>query len=230
MTSVEYFFNEAFTISANADLFAENVTPVDDTNYDYIFTFNGDLNDFFSVRTYQQNDQDINEVNITLTLNDTFFNEAATAYNDTVASSTSGCLTTGFETSTDFSTRVLEVLAMKIFGHGKARAAISNDTDIVATLQTDIMNHIQNVLDTHKHDIYNEYVQTDNPAINDNDVTAAVEFNFTGDILSFPAFITGTLVDESNLSADLRNGPSVGGNVLQDANYNVPILIRIGSV
>ena len=229
MSSVEFFFNEAFTIAANANLFAQNVTPVNQNAYDYIFTFAGDLNDFFSTRTYQQNAADINEVNIVLNLNTTFFNGASTAYNDTNAISTSGCSTTGFTVSTDFNTRVLEVLAMKIFGHGRARAAIANDTTIVAPIQYNLANHIQNVLNTHKHDIFNQYVQTDNPKINANDVNTTVDFNFAGDVLSFPGFITGNLVDEPNLSADLKNGPNVGGNQMLNGDYNVPILIRIGT-
>jgi hypothetical protein len=90
------------------------------------------------------------------------------------------------------------------------------------------MNHVNNVLQSHKNDIFNQYVQQDLPQLNANDVNEPVNFNFLDDSLAFPGYIAGSLVDLPNLSDDLKNGP-MDGHAMVNGVYNVPILIKIGA-
>ena len=236
--SATYFYNsegDSFGINRNADLYANNVSPVNLQEYDYVITLQGALDNLFSTRTYQQNASNMNEVDINLVLDHNAFN---TMFNNTEMVNAGASITSGVLTASqcDFNTRVLEVLAIKIFSHGRARAAISNDTDIISGIQNALYAHIGNVITAHKHDIFNQYVQQDLPELNNNDVpelnnnnvvNTPVNFNFSNDTLAFPGYINGSLVDLANLSDDLKNGPN-DGHALVNGLYNVPILIKIG--
>lgn len=226
---VTYFFNDAndtFGINRNTDLYANNVSPVNLQEYDYVITLSGALDTLFSTKTYQQNGEDMNQVDLSLSLNQTSFNEM---FNYTEMVNAGANITSGIlgANSCDFNTRVLEVLAIKIFSHGRARAAISNDTDIINAIKDSLYMHVSNVVEAHKHDIFNQYVQQDLPELNNNDVNVPVNFNFSNDTLAFPGYISGSLVDLANLSDDLKNGP-VDGHAMVNGLYNVPILIKIG--
>lgn len=228
--TLTYFFNDAndtFGINRDVDLYANNVTPVNLQEYDYVITLSGALDSLFSTKTYQQNGNDMNDVNLVLDLDQASFNSM---FNNTSMANAAATITSGVlgANACDFNTRVLEVLAIKIFSHGRARAAIANDSDIIAGIRDDLYNHVSNVVAAHKHDIFNQYVQQDLPELNNNDVNEAVAFNFANDTLAFPGFIAGSLIDLPNLSDDLKNGP-VDGHALVNGLYNVPILIRIGA-
>lgn len=225
-----YFFNDvtdAFGINRNTDLYANNLSPVNLQLYDYVITLDCDLNNLFNTKTYQQNTMDMNQYNVDLQLNDWVFNNS---FNNTTMVNAAATISSGIlgVNACDFNTRVLEVLAIKIFSHGRARAAIANDSDIIDGIQNDLRNHVMNVLNSHKNDIFNQYVQTDNPNLSANDVNEAVNFNFDSDSLAFPGFIAGSLVDLANLSDDLKNGPNDGAAMVNGL-YNVPILIKIGA-
>lgn len=229
--SLTYFFNDAndaFGINRNTDLYANNVNPVNLQLYDYVITLNCPLDNLFNNKTYQQNTNDMNQYNVYLELNTVVFDNAfnLTTMNNAAANITSGVLGAN---ACDFNTRVLEILAIKIFSHGRARAAIANDTDIIAGIQNDLRNHVNNVLNAHKNDIFNQYVQTDNPNLANDDVNGNnyINFDFNGDSLAFPGYISGSLVDLNNLSDDLKNGPNDGAAMVNGL-YNVPILIKIG--
>jgi hypothetical protein len=131
-------------------------------------------------------------------------------------------------TGTTIGTRVLEILALKIFGHARARAAIANDSDIVAGIASDLANHVQNVVTAHRNDIFNQYVQQDLAELNANDVDAPVSFNFQQDTLVFPGYVAGSLVNKAGLSPELLNGPvDMSGHMVANGDYNVPILLRL---
>lgn len=218
-----YFFDEKFAINKNTEIYAQNTTTIDNSSYDYIITLQGSLDGLFNNHSYIQNSTNPNQVDITLALNTTAFN---TRYNTTIMTNGSDALTYGIESDLDFNTRVLEILALKIFGHARARAAISNDTTIIDGIQLNLSNHLNSIFETHKHDIFNQYIQTDNPNINTNDINNPVTFNFSDDFLAFPGYIAGQL-NTPGLSASLNNGPT-GGSALVNGTYNIPILIKIG--
>ena len=225
--SVEFFFDSPFGINANTAIYAEPPTNVSLAQIDFVIKLTGQLNDYFNTRTYQQNSIDINLVNINLTLNNDFYNNFG-YLNTNMSLGFYSFNNNGIENLTSFDTRILEILALKIFGHARARSAISNDTDIVAGVKANLRNHIQNVLTNSAQSIFNQYVNQDLPELNQNDINQPVSFNFENDILSFPGFIVGSLMDKQNLSNSLLNGVSGGYSEMINGDYNVPILIRLG--
>jgi hypothetical protein len=225
--SFVYFYNDVFSINRDTDLYASNKPSYNDQLYDYIITINGSLNNLFSKKSYQQDPNNINNVIINFEINNNTYNNHYLATNilSTTNSLTNGIISEDF----DFNTRILEILALKIFGHARARAAFSNDTDIIFDLQNEFYNHINNVVQNHKHDIFNQYVQLDKPEMIKNDVNRPVNFNFTNGTFSFPGYISGSLIDKNNLSNGLLNGPKTGISSVENGEYNIPILIKINS-
>ena len=225
--SVVYFYNEVFDINRNTDLYADNKLVYNEQLYDYIITINGSLNCLFSKKSYQQNLCDMNNVNINFEINNNYYYNY---YITSTISTTTNALVNGvLVEECNFDTRVLEILALKIFGNARARAAISNDTDIIYDLQNEFYNHINNVIQNHKYDIFNQYVQLDNVEMRRDDINRPVNFNFTNGVFSFPGHISGSLADKNNLSAELLNGPKVGISSVENGEYNIPILIKISS-
>lgn len=228
--SIEYFFNsvnDTFGINANAALYVAPSNVVSLANYDFVIKLTGQMNDYFNTKTYQQNSLDINAVNIKLETNNDFYNIGY--FNTTMSLGTFSFNDNGIETYTSFNTRILEILALKIFGHARARAAISNDTEITVGIQSNLQNHIITVLNTHSQNIFNQYVNQDLPELNQNDINQPVNFNFQNDVFSFPGYIVGSLIDKQNLSNALLNGVAGGFTDMVNGDYNIPILIRIGN-
>ena len=227
-----YFFNNLLAINRNTGVFDANTTD-EGTNYDYIISLDSHmLVDLFDTKTYQQNVDNIDNVDVNFVINQSIFNDS---FNSTTIMTTRS-LINGVETTTDIGTRILEILALKIFGHAKARAAIANDTIIIDNLSNNLYNHFNNIIQNHKYDIFNQYVNYDLPNLNADDVLTNQDFNFDNDIISFPALLSGHLYDitsgtTTGISAFLNNGPISGienDTQLIDGVYNVPILFKIG--
>ena len=226
--SFTYFFNDAsdlFGIERNADLYAQN-GALPGNNYDYVIDFSGVFNEMFNVKTYQQNSANADLYDVDLTINRTYVEGMANA---TTMVEEQASLNVGIlQSSQTLGTRVLEVLALKIFGHARARAAIANDNEIVVGLASDLANHVQAVVTSHRNDIFNQYVQQDLAELNANDMDTPVSFNFQDDKLVFPGYITGSLMNKSGLSADLLNGPTdASTHQVVNGDYNIPILLRL---
>ena len=223
--SFTYYFNDPFFINSQTQLFAENNNIIDTNIYDYIITFNPIFNTFFSSKTYQQNVQNPNNVDINFAISS---NEYSDSYTNTIMQSTeTNAYMYGSMDNIDFSTRILEILALKIFGHARARAAINNDTFIINNIQNDLYNHIGNVLDKHKYDIFNMYVYQDLIDLKNDDLSKPVNFNFKYDKIAFPGYVKGSLSNKNLLSPSLLNGPVHGINSVVNGDYNIPILIMI---
>ena len=227
--SFNYYFNDPsdwFSINRNADLYAQNGALPNLNEFDYILDISGVLNDMFNTKTYQQNSEDANLYNVSLVVNaDYVVNMTA---NTNMVNSASNLATGIVGSNTTVGTRVLEILALKIFGHARARAAIANDSDIVAGIASDLANHVQNVVSAHRNDIFNQYVQQDLAELSANDVNEPVSFNFQNDTLIFPGYVSGSLVNKAGLSAQLLNGPAdMSGHMVANGDYNVPILLRL---
>jgi hypothetical protein len=63
-----------------------------------------------------------------------------------------------------------------------------------------------------------------------NDEDNWVNFNFNNLTFDYPLFVTGNILLDSRLTASevniLQNGPNVGGTLLKNGSYNIPILVR----
>ena len=127
--------------------------------------------------------------------------------------------TNGFETSwKPFGERLLEIVALKIFGHPKARAAIGNDndfydTDALSIKVYDAFNNIKNEFGNYYMGIY------DITQVNNNVQLMNVS-NFN---IIFPFYLNGTT--SKTKTRLFQNGPNVGGSLLVNGQYNIPLLL-----
>jgi hypothetical protein len=171
---------------------------------------------------YVQNGQDANQVNINLSFSgNSEYLKKLLGYpsvyesNGSVTLNWTPVATTGQQPSVDrkgvttgmeagnynLGFRLLEVAAVQIFNHARARAAIRNDTEFTAAMKQGV-NDIQSkivaygankVVDGVKDDIFNQYVQQNLLALSTDDVTAVVNFNF--DNFNFGGYKTGVIIN-----------------------------------
>lgn len=248
--SASFFLNEAIVIQQNTSLYAQDLAPID-TAFDYVFLIsagNAASNTLFNTRTYKQNSATYNSVgennvDVNISMNKTTLTSVLSGSTVNITKGIASCLTNGMEVNTQrlLGLRFLEVLAVKIFGHAKARAAIANDTDFYSSsFINQIVNSVNSAVWNKRSDVFNAYVLTDRIDMDIsngnltgyNDVDAAYNFNFANSAFAFPVYLNGAVVDPtpgdssaSTLSA-LFTGPNVGGNLLRSGVYNVPILFK----
>ena len=216
----------------------------------------GDITTLFSNASFKQNaNPDLYDINITLNSAYSFANWNTKFNNQACTQVLMGNSNIAFGTlkPNNFQTigeRMLEVVAHKIFGHGQARAAIANDHEFF-NHDNQIWNQLSNtlLLNQYRNDIFNQYVgtgrynvlsnyeagsnagtNTEDGVNNYNDVDTWVNFNFNGLTFEYPLYLAGTIITDPSLSpaenALLANGPNVGGTLLNNGVYNIPILVR----
>jgi hypothetical protein len=246
-----FFVNEPFTVSQNVELYAQTQIT-NDTVYEYILSINinaaewSSMNQLFGARTFVQNSatqntagENLTDINLSAdlsALNTLLYSTDAVAISSTMTD-VSGNVAYNTLTSGQklLGLRFLEVVATKVFGHARARAAIVNDTEFYAPLATadsivnQIATGINSALTNKASDVFNIYVAYDRVQDNNqNDVDGPVDFNFDNTNWEFPIYFESTLQDignDANMD-ELNNGPDVGGNQLINGSMNVPILLR----
>ena len=240
-TPTQMFINSPLTVSQDTSVYGTSITP---GNFDYLFVVNvanfaADITSIFSNASFKQNSANIDlyDVNLTVANSTAFTNWGNVFNNQNIVTVLMGDSTVNFATMQGSSNqtigdRLLEVVAHKLFGHGQARAAISNDSAFYAH-DAEVWNHLGSALSTSdiRNDIFNQYVATGRYNTHAaNDVTNWVNFNFNGLTFDYPLYLAGNMLTDASLTNDERNlvqnGPSVGGTVLANGVYNVPILIR----
>jgi len=215
------------------------------STYEYILDINtsagswSSINQLFNMRDFMQN-TNINTYDVDLSVNTDSVNNLLHSINVVNMSSPMTSITDKSAYSTLnkepelIGLRFLEIIATKIFGHSKARAAIANDTEFYlpyssnGSLIQQITDGINNALYNKKTDVFNMYVGYDRIELNPaNDVEVNATFNFDNTTWEFPMFLQSSLNDIGIDSLNLvNNGPDVGGNILIDGLMNVPILLR----
>ena len=134
-----------------------------------------------------------------------------------------------FSTNTDLGEVLLEILAIKIFGNTKTRAAINNDNKFVGYYLGYLADSINIAINADKHHIFNQYVFTNMySAQNLNDVTnGPVPFNFFPLALNIPVYLTGSVKGSANTVISDYNGPtSVNGSLVHNGLYNIPLMLQ----
>jgi hypothetical protein len=197
-------------------------------NWDYDIQVNLTQAELFEIANYRQVSGSNNEYTVVLNVNNDSTN---TQLDTTGIAPNTGRRFLGFETSDTAGARLVEILAMKLFGHAKARAAIENDTEVAAN-QTLIAQGLFNSFTTDRNDIFGQYVNLDlverdaNNTNGYNDVDGTRNFNFSGVAFEVPLRVLGA-VDAA--SADIvKNGPTdVGGALVESGSYNVPLKITL---
>jgi alpha-tubulin suppressor-like RCC1 family protein len=244
--TLDFFINHPIILQKDTTLFVSNQLPYNIGNYDYVISINVgyEPNSLFDMKTYKQssnisNTSGENLVDIELVVNKSFINDKLTSSFAQIYKGRTECIESGLvATEQKFGLRLLEIMAIKIFGHAKARAAIENDSEfyygdnISNSVINQLITGMNMYINMEGNSIFNSYVQTDkietdavsNNTYNDVDVTYI--FNFKDTNWIFPAYLNGSLFGTGTGDLNLlNNGPSVGGNQLTNGLYNIPVLI-----
>ncbi len=249
--SDNFFVNAPFNVTQDTALYSQTITTPN--TYDYIFTINTlssaslggrfpTMNELFSTRLFQQSNSNENSVgenkyDVNIQVNASkleyllYSNDCVminSIQTSVVSNNAYGTLDTG--SNKLLGLRFLEVVATKVFGHARARAAIENDQDFyknsTGSLIKQISDGVQSGFNTKKDDIFNMYVSYDRVEDNKNDdVNVPSDFNFQGTTWEFPICLKSTLVGTGDMT-ELNLGPDVGGNRLTAGSMAVPILLR----
>jgi hypothetical protein len=212
------------TINYNTNTFTTSFVLIPEKYNPQLFDYNiniytvGQKQSLFNTATYNYSNANIPPVfNIELNLNQlsTFLSSSRSI----TSASNSLINTNAFETSMrPFGERLLEIVAVKIFGHPKTRAAISNDNSFYNTTQ--ISTQIYNTFNNHRNELGNYFMGLyDITQVNNN----AQLINVSNLNIIFPFFFRGTT--QKNTTNLFRNGPNVGGSLLVNGNYNIPLLL-----
>jgi hypothetical protein len=167
MNSNYIFINNPYTISQDVDIYGSHLYN-NIYNYDYIFSINIlSFNNIFSNASFKQNDINIDEYDINISLLDSnhFKNWNSFFNNQSIVKIAAGDSNIGFGS---FNTnplkigdRLLEIIAHKLFGHAQAHAAIKNDNSFYSH-DNKLWDHLSNSISqtTFRNDIFNQYVIT----------------------------------------------------------------------
>lgn len=242
-----FFMNYNFEVTQNTAVYAQDLSAANMQQYDYVLGINiaaggwVSMNQLFTSRVFQQNTNvggNNNENLVDISLNVDISNTKALLFSNsavTISSMKSDInmrpAYSTFESGEQkMGTRFLEIVATKIFGHARARAAIDNDSDFYQNNTTgggtdsiiaQIANGINNAVSSERNNIFNYYVELDryanqanygspnnnnslpnNPVnYNGNDLDEAETFNFMNTNWDFPMNLIGVIHDGNLLSA-----------------------------
>jgi hypothetical protein len=249
------FINNSLVINQNTNPYGNFII---EGTYDYTFiinlsstSVNNDITRIFNNASFIQSsvNADLYNVNLAIDRSDTYNLWSTTINNVNLVTVGIGNSNVAFGTLNPnnierIGDRLLEVVAHKLFGHGQARAAISNDLEFY-THDATIWDHLSNSLgnNTFANSIFNQYVASNryaeeanrlsNNNSTANDVTNWVNFNFFGFTFDYPLNLYGNVIYDPSIPPNelalLKNGPSVGNvnsTSLVDGVYNIPILVR----
>jgi len=234
MTSHQMFINNALSIIQNTNMYGTYFN--ESSIYDYIFSINissfaPNISSIFNVATFTQNTLNNDDVNINLSIDKSnVYNNWNNIFNNKpLVQVVMGQSTTGFGTlrptiPNTIGDRLLEVVALKLFGHGQAHAAINNDNEFY-THDAQLWDHLSNsvAMNNIKHDIFNQYVasgryeieiaQSDNFTNITNDINITDNININEQIINFnnsffSLYITGNILPKpstSDVNGDVVN-------------------------
>lgn len=119
--------------------------------------------------------------------------------------------------------RLIEIISVKIFGHAQAQSAILNDAQFYKS--NELITKLQIAINNRKETIFEYYKGLGKVDL--NIIGVPQNFNFTNINIEFPFTFDGFIKDYQYLAKDLINGPNVGGNLIVDGQYNIPLLVQI---
>lgn len=237
-----YFFDQSFDVSMNASVDVDAHSSFSPSMYDYVLTINTDLNALFSNKSFVQNSSDPDKYDVNVTLDQAALRDAADSKVEMASESKAEEAGT-LDGQVSINDRYMEMIACKLFGNGNARAAIVNDQALLAaattgkTLLESVAIHAQSVLTDHSGNMLRQYMNSNRTSNQDDAAGNSLysNFNFDGQVLSFPAMLNGTVSDsvgpsslpEWILNRDLAK---VGGvSPVENGAYAIKILVKIGN-
>jgi hypothetical protein len=217
MSVFNFYIPGNFQITQNAELYIADEVNLGASEYHFRINCGNSLNQLFNTRTYIQNSVNAEHYDVDLIINDTYVNSIFTNVLNANGGTASNFIGMSSIPPISFSERLLEIAALKIFQHAKARAAISNDNDFT-DLHTHVTTHLAtsfvntNITNT----FFEQYVLSHGNALNSNDVDGPVQFNLDASQL----FVYGSL--SGSVSDGTPGTPSTGND-----SYNATIRIEL---
>jgi len=233
---MSFFVNEYVVFNQDTTV---DQAPATAYSVDYKLTLHSvDLNTVFPL-TFQQNSIDVNAVDVTLNRspasNAAMVALVAAAKNTwALASNAAGVVSSGITAGVTLplATRLLEVVALRVFGHAAARAAFRNDTAFQTSVDEQLPNKIYNALNNKRNDLFGAYVNDDRIK-NEDDMNNSINMNLANFNMQFIVSITGSIKsDEDNsviTTGGLHNGYEAHGGVstMTGGVYNIPVLVEL---
>ena len=166
----QMFINSPIVINQDTNVYA---SFLNEGKYDYTFCINissisNDITGIFTNASFIQNSTNIDNYDVNLTIDpSSLFNNWENKFNNenlvtvNIGNSNIAFGTLLPNTHQTIGDRLLEVVAHKLFGHGQARAAISNDSEFYLH-DAQIWDHLSNTvaMNQYRNDIFNQYVAT----------------------------------------------------------------------
>ena len=215
-STFNFFLPGNFQITQNANLYIMDELTLGTRNFHFSMNCGTSLNSLFNTRTYKQNSTNAQNVDINLSINETY---AATLFNNLVNAGGTSPNFLGMETvvATTFSQRLLEMAALKIFGHAKARAAIANDSDFT-NLHTVVIGHLTNSFSNSdiKNNFFEQYVLLRKNSLNQNDVDQNINFNLDATQIYIYGILNGSILDATPLTSSATGLTTFGNSYNTD--------------
>jgi len=186
-----------FSITQNAELYVMNLSTLQQSKYHWVISVGTTLNTLFNTRTYTEDTTNNSLYNINLTTNTTQIESLLNNNNltyDTTGSASSNAANLGLETTATFNLRLLEMAALEIFGHAKARAAFSNDISF-NNYHTTVSSHMSTSFSSQSvsNNFFEQYVQLNR--ISGADVGQSAPFNLAETSLFVYGNLNGQITD-----------------------------------
>lgn len=235
--SFDFYVSNTVAFSQDTNLFVSNASTDASAHYVIDVDMGNSLNSLFSTRTYQQNESVENDYDTVLSVDHTYlFSKLNSPFSliskgDSTTTAPGATILGEEDDHQPYYIRLLEIMALNIFGHAKARAAIANDTEF-KTKALNVDDHLTSEFDTNetlRNEFFEQYIQLDRRELNDNDVNTVVNFNLADSQISFLAFLTGTVVDTNSngIVGEILNSQIVNTLVGTDGLYNIEVLTKL---
>ena len=224
MSVFNFYLPGNFGITQDAELYIMNESSLGIRQYHFKILCGSNLNSLFNTRTYIQNSSNQEKVDINLSINQTFVNSVLmNVYNAPGGAGSDESAYRGMDQGIlSFSERLLEIAALKIFRHAKARAAIANDNDftnLYSNVTTHLLNSFMN--EDIKLNFFEQYIGSRGLLNNGlpSDTNESVDFN----LHKTQIFIYGTF---NGYVTDITPATAFGG-FPPNANYSTNIRLEL---
>jgi len=197
-----FYLPGSFGIAQDTELYIMDELSLGSREFHWRINCGNTLNELFLNRTYKQLSTNEEAIETNLSINNIYVNGL---FNN-VLNSTGGLNGNfiGLSTSTtSFSQRLLEMAALKIFAHAKARAAIGNDSDFV-DLQTRVITHLYDSFSSAniRQQFFESYIKSQETinANGANDVDEYQNFNLANSQIFIYGIFSGNILDANPIT------------------------------
>jgi hypothetical protein len=192
-----FYLPGSFGISQDTELYIMDELSQGSREFHWKINCGNTLNELFLNRTYKQLSTNEEAIETNLSINNIYVNGLFNNVLNGVGGLNGNFI--GLSTATtSFSQRLLEMAALKIFAHAKARAAIGNDSDFI-DLQTRVITHLYDSFSNVdiRQQFFESYIKSQETLNSNgaNDVDEYQNFNLTNSQIFIYGIFSGNILD-----------------------------------